>query len=102
MARTVEIYEKGGKKRVRATDARVHFGELMARVRDSGDTIYVERGNQTVMKLVPVRPGEMDDDEEPEWLRNWKSIKEEMRAHLGDRPLHPAPEELIRDDRDNR
>ena len=97
-----DVYEIGGKKCVRATDARIHFGELITRVRDLGETIYVERGTQAVMKLVPVSPDEMDDHEEPVWLHNWKAVQEEMRAYLAAGSLIPTPEDLIRDDRDNR
>ena len=102
MARTAEIYVERGKKRVRATEARIHFGELITRVHERGETIYVEKGNRTVMKLAPVHPEELDEDSEPEWLVAWKSAQDQMRAHFGDRPLHPAPEDLIREDRDSR
>jgi len=102
MGKTINVQEIDGKQRVSATDARVHFGELMRLVRDSGDVIYVDCGRETMLKLVPVEPGEMESSEEPPWLRKWKSVQEDMAAYLSDKTLYATPEELIREDRDSR
>lgn len=74
----------------------------MQRVKSTGETIYVDKGSETMMKLVSVEPGEVDEETEPKWWRDWKAIQEEMRVHRGGRPLAPTPEELIRADRDSR
>lgn len=41
-------------KRVSATDARIHFGEILRAVQEGGDTVIVERGGRAAAVIVPV------------------------------------------------
>ena len=102
MAGTGAIFEKNGTKRVSQEEASGHLAELIEHIRETGETIYVEREHQPVIKLAPLEDSVTQETGMPEWLSNLHAIQVEMRAHLGDGPLSPAPEELIREDRDNR
>jgi prevent-host-death family protein len=41
-------------RRLSATEARVHFGELLRRIAESGETVIVERGGTAAAAIVPI------------------------------------------------
>lgn len=84
-----------------ATEARVHFGELLRDVNENGQTVFVERGGQTkavVLSLDEYRRlgGQASV---PEWQRLRDEVHAMIRAEGGG-PLIPPPEEIIRAMRD--
>jgi len=89
---------------VSATEARIHFGELMRWVVESQNPVVVERGGKphvvvlSVAKYERLRTGEQG-------LADWKKLvhlaREQIRSELGDRKLRP-PEEVIRQMREER
>jgi len=94
-------------KRMSATDARVHFGEVIRTVTESDTEVIVERsGNPVVVmmsydefKRLKHKAGEEEDQE------NWWSVMVENarsnREARGDKPFVDATE-LIRDMREER
>ena len=91
---------------ISATEARIHFGELMRRVVKNQEPVVVERGGKPQVVIVSVTEYE-----------NWKTARQRsnaqsaldlaarsrarIAARLGDRPLPPA-EEVIRSGREER
>src|SRR5687767_5135574 len=89
---------------VSATEARIHFGELLRRVAEQGEVITVERGGRPQAVVLSVREYERlrgrRDDRTEFWTR-LNRLHERMRAELGDREL-PPPEEVIEQMREER
>lgn len=89
---------------VSATEARIHFGELMERVAVQEETVVVERGGKPRVVLLSVR--EYDrlvamERREGDWLSLADQARRHIREELGDRQL-PPPEELIHQMREER
>lgn len=89
----------GGTHTVTATEARVHFGEMIRIVRDQGGTVIVERAGEPEAAIIS-----MDDLRE---LRRHKpqsnagprtigerflAMREEILAEMGDRTLGDVDE----------
>ena len=90
---------------VSATDARVHFGELMRQVMETGKAVTVERGGKPAVVVVPVAEYEhlldLRRQRWEEWHRRLDALHERMRAEIGDREL-PDVAELIREGHEER
>jgi prevent-host-death family protein len=90
---------------VSATDARVHFGELMRQVMETGKAVTVERGGKPAVVVVPVAEYERMRDRERQHLEDWHrrldAIHARIAAEIGDRPV-PDTGELIREMREER
>jgi prevent-host-death family protein len=80
---------------ITATQARIHFGEVMRRARQG--PVIVERdgvqevvviSKQTYDQLTAAAP-------QPDWRILLKEAHQSIRAEIGDRPL-PDPAEMIR------
>jgi len=89
---------------VSATDARIHFGELMRAVVDSQEPVIVERGGQPLVVIVSVdhyerlRAGSGGKEPWQERLeQTWADIRREGRGRLD-----PRPEEVVREMREER
>jgi len=89
---------------ISATEARIHFGELMRRVAEEKTSVIVERGGKPQVVVLSI--------EEYERLRDlgqnrgrWKKLVDQSRSQiqteLVDREL-TAPEEVIRSLREER
>jgi len=69
--------------RIPATDARVHFGELLQHVTDSSETVVIERNGREVAAIVPIdayrreRSGSTAD-----LLHELRAIQEGWRSRL--------------------
>lgn len=93
-------------RRVPATEARVHFGALMRRVVERGERILVERGGRP--KVVILSYDDYQQLQASAQHQEWRSALQEI-LRLGqevwtfgpERPL-PAPEEVIRELREER
>lgn len=88
---------------VTATEARVHFGELMRRVADQREPVYVERDGKPQVVLLAVGDYEqLVAREEPGgWLIRAQEARERIRAEVSARALPPV-EEILRKSREER
>ncbi len=88
---------------VTATDARIHFGELLQRVAQNDETILVERSGKPIAVILPVeRYDRMRlKQPEPDWRDLLKETHDHIRATVGDQILTPA-DEMIRLGREER
>jgi prevent-host-death family protein len=87
-----------------ATEARVHFGELLRRVAEEQEIVVVERGGKPQAVVLPVAEYErlLAARQEPEdWWVLVERAREQARNELGDREL-PSPDEIIRQMREER
>ena len=87
---------------VSATEARVHFGELLRRVNE-GETVLVERGGLLQAAVVPAGEYErLQAGMEPQaWRERARVARERIRAEVAGASL-PLPEEVVRSEREQR
>ena len=89
---------------VTATQARVHFGELLQRVIRSKQAIVVERAGKPLAVILSMEEYERlaAPEEEPPWKALVQQARTQIRAELGDQELLPAEEiiRLMREERD--
>lgn len=89
---------------VSATEARVHFGELMRRAVQTGEPIIVERGGKPLVVVLHVDEYQRLLKRQPQV--DWKDLVRRARAlvqaDLGGRALPPAEEivDQLREERD--
>jgi prevent-host-death family protein len=89
---------------VSATEARVHFGELIRRVAEDEEPVVVERGGKPQVVLLSLPQYERllaGQKPEPDWWSALRRTHDLIRAELGDRELPPA-EDTIREMREER
>lgn len=88
-----------------ATEARVHFGEVMRDVSERDEVVIVEHDGDpriaivSAERLASIRA--QDRRVRPDWRRMLKEIHEQIRRE-GNVPLSPSPEEVIRQMREER
>ncbi len=91
---------------ISATDARVHFGEVLRGVSEERATYYVERSGTPVAVVIPIEEYEALLDrargeyKRPEWLENAIRVGHEWTAARNGRPLDI--DKLIDEGRDER
>ncbi|MDO9129006.1 MAG: type II toxin-antitoxin system prevent-host-death family antitoxin [Anaerolineales bacterium] len=87
---------------VSATQARIHFGEIMRRART--EPVIVERDGKP--EVVVISKQEYDRlataAPKPDWRKMLAETHALIRAELGDREIQPSPEEVIRQGREER
>lgn len=89
---------------VSATEARIHFGELMRRVVEQQETVIVERGGKpqvVVLSVVEYERLAAERQEPGDWLALIDQVRSQIKAELGDRRVPPS-EEIIRQGREER
>ena len=92
------------KRTVSATQARIHFGELMRQVVESQEPIIVERGGKPHVVVLSVDQYEdllAGQQHQEDWRELVQQAREQIRAELGERQLTP-PEEMLRQMREER
>lgn len=95
------------RKTVSATEARVHFGELMQTVVDTREPIIVERGGKPKVAIISIEQyNELeafqgDTGATPHWRILQAQVREMIRRK-GNVPLTPPPDEVIRQMREER
>jgi prevent-host-death family protein len=94
------------KRVLSATEARVHFGELLRQVVESREPVIVERDGKPQVVVLPV--AEYERLKACESGADWRQTMEKaldladrIRASRGGRPL-PSPEDVIREMREER
>ena len=89
---------------VSATETRVHFGEMMRRVVEGGETLIVERSGRPQVVILSVAHYErltLLGEQNNSWQENLKRLRQQVDADLSGRQLPPA-EEIIRRMREER
>lgn len=87
-----------------ATEARVHFGELIRRVVEHGEIVVVERGGKPQVVVISIGEYErLREAPEPEadWWTLAEQSRELMRQHLAGRPF-PEVDQLFAEMREER
>jgi prevent-host-death family protein len=89
---------------VSATEARIHFGELMRQAVETHDAIIVERGGKSHVVVLSVEEYERlrKGQQQGDWKELVRGARAQIHADLGGRSL-PRPEEIleqVREDRD--
>jgi prevent-host-death family protein len=89
-------------KVISATEARVHFGELMRRVTEHNEPVIVERGGKPEVVVISFAEYErLCANHADNWLERVDKVREQIRRELGGRTL-PPPEDVIREMREER
>jgi prevent-host-death family protein len=89
---------------VTATDARIHFGEMIRRVIEEQDTIIVERGGEPKLVMLSIHEYtrlQNAAQHQDAWLERIQQVRAHISANIGDREI-PASEDIIRQMRDER
>ena len=89
---------------ISATEARVHFGDVLRSVAERDETILVERGGKpqaVVLSVEKYRRLTKDDDQEDDWWELARRSRERFSREWGDRPM-PDIAQLINDAREER
>ncbi|HEY53408.1 MAG TPA: type II toxin-antitoxin system Phd/YefM family antitoxin [Caldilineae bacterium] len=91
---------------ISATEARVHFGELMRSVVENDQPVIVERAGkpEVVVMSVDEYQQRLSAKKEEDWriaLRQARRVGETIRKRRGQQ-LFPPPEEIIREMREER
>ena len=82
---------------VSATEARIHFGELMRQVTENHEPIIVERGGRSHVVILSVEEferllrGQRQGDD---WKHLVRQARAQIRAGLGERQMPPTEEIL--------
>ncbi len=86
-----------------ATEARVHFGDLLRRVAEQGETVVVERGGvpQVVVIALPEYERMMARAAGRGWRETVSTVRGRVREELLGKQI-PSPEEMLEEARDER
>lgn len=69
--------------RIPATDARVHFGELLQHVTDTAETVVIERNGREVAAIVPIDAYRRDrTDPATDWRAELSAVQKEWQRRL--------------------
>lgn len=91
-------------RKISATDARIHFGELMRQVVEEQEPVIVERSGEPHVVVISVDEYERlraAHQEQEDWRELVSQARAQVRADLGDRRLRP-PEEVLQEIREER
>ena len=90
-------------RRMTATEARIHFGEVMRRVVEQGERVIVERDGRPQIVLLSIAEFERLKESQPreDWRALVQQARQQLQAEMDGRDL-PAPEEIIRQMREER
>jgi prevent-host-death family protein len=93
-------------QRLTATEARVHFGELLRRVAEDGETVIVERAGSAAAVVLPIETYERWKAGEPpvgwrEALDMARKVRKSMAGRVSGRGF-PSPDEVLRQAREER
>jgi prevent-host-death family protein len=88
---------------VSATEARIHFGELMREAVETNEAIVVERGGKSHVVVLSVEEYErlLRGQPRADWKELVRAAGVQIQADLGGRTL-PRPEEILEQAREDR
>ena len=87
-----------------ATEARIHFGELMRRVVEKQESVVVEHSGKphvVVLSVDKYRRLLAAQEEREDWRELVRQAREQVQADLGERELTP-PDDVLREMREER
>lgn len=93
-------------KAMSATEARVHFGDVLRRVR-ANETVVVEHGGKpeavilSITEYERLRANQRDVEEPADWFEHAMQSRERIRRALNGRPV-PSIDRIFHDMRDER
>jgi prevent-host-death family protein len=91
-------------QKMSATEARVHFGELMRQAVESHEPIIIERGGEphiVVLSIAEYKRLKRAQQQHADWKSLVDRARKQIRTDLGDREL-PPPEEILQQLREER
>jgi prevent-host-death family protein len=91
-------------RKMSATDARIHFGELMRHVVEKQEPVIVEHSGKPHVVVISVDKYERllaAQEKQEDWRELVDQAREQVRVDLGGRDLTP-PEEVLREVRGRR
>ena len=91
-------------RKVSATEARIHFGELMRRAVTDQEPVIVERSGEPHVVILSVEQYErlrVAQEAQIDWQERVDEARRRAAGDLGDRALPPA-EDVIREMREER
>lgn len=88
---------------ISATEARVHFGELLRMVAERHETVLVERDGRPQVVVLPLPEYErlLAGGGTSRWRERAREARDRLQAEIRDQKLPPA-EDLIREGREER
>lgn len=92
-------------ERVTATNARIHFGELMRKVIEHREPIVVERARKPQVVIMALEQYESllaNQKDEPDWRIALKETHALVREELKGHELIPTPADIIHQAREER
>jgi prevent-host-death family protein len=92
------------RQRISATEARIHFGELMRQASEQKQPVIVERDGKPQIVVLAIDEYERlvaGQHASTDWLAQIDQLRERIRVELGDRQMPPS-EEIIRQMREER
>jgi prevent-host-death family protein len=94
-------------RRISATEARIHLGEVMRRVVEQGERVIIEKDGRPHVVMLSIAEFERVKDAHPQddWEQQLEQILvlgNRIKARRGGRPLTPSPEEATRQMREER
>jgi prevent-host-death family protein len=94
--------EQGVERRIPATEARVHFGELLRELTETGETIVVERSGRAIAAVVPIEAyRRLQGQTSTDWREALRISQAAFRPHV-ERGLPIDAAELIRQGHEER
>ena len=88
---------------VNATEARVHFGELLRRVKEGDETVVVERGGVPQVVVVSIADYErlVARSTSGDWREIAGAVRGRVQEELRGKTV-PSPEQLLHESREER
>jgi prevent-host-death family protein len=87
-------------KRISATEARIHLGEVMRYVVERREPVIVERTGRPEAVIISFEEYQrLRGKDADNWLEELDAVRDQIRQELGGREVRP-PEEIIREMRD--
>ncbi len=87
-----------------ATEARVHFGELMRHVVEQKEPVIVEHSGEPYVVVISMDKYQQlltAQEEQEDWRELVRQAREQIRVELGEHDLTP-PEDVLREIREER
>jgi prevent-host-death family protein len=88
---------------VSATEARIHFGELMRQAVEKGEPIIVERGGEATVVVLSMKAYRrlLEGQRQESWQDLVDRAREQVHSELAGREL-PSPDQILRQTREER
>ena len=96
------MYTKIMERKVTATEARIHFGELMQSVVNDQNPVIVEKSGKPQVVILSVEHYQkLQEDKNQNWISQLQETHALIETELNGKEL-PDPSEIIREQREQR